>query len=93
MTEITLKAPKEVIKVNFGEKTFSVPLGGSLPAERMISISKATGNERLQLMMNLFVEYIPEDIMEQLTMGEMSQLINAWSEETKKASGISVGES
>lgn len=91
MAEITLKAPKEVLVVNFGEKSFSIPLGTSLPFDKMVEMSKAKGDDRLQLMYDLLADYIPKEIS--LTMGEVAQILNAWTEETKKVSGITPGES
>ena len=93
MQEITLKAPKEVLKVNIGDRSFSIPLGSSLPFEKMVEMTKSKGSDRLQLMFNLLAEYIPEDIMKMLTMGEVSQILTAWTEETQKASGATPGES
>ncbi len=91
MAEITLKAPKEVLKVNFGEQSFSIPLGSSLPFDKMVEMSKAKGDERLQLMYELLMEHIPKGIS--LTMGEVAQILNAWTEETRKTSGVTPGES
>lgn len=93
MAEITIKAPKEVLKVNIADTSFSIPLGSSLPFEKMVGLTKSKGNDRLQLMFDLLAEHIPENIMSSLTMGEVSQILNAWTEETKKASGATPGES
>ncbi len=92
MKEITIKAPKEVLKVNFGEQSFSIPLGTSLPFDKMVKLSKAQGDERLQLMYELLMENIPEDIYKSLTMGEVAQILNAWTEETQNIGGMSPGE-
>lgn len=91
MKEITIKAPNEVLKVNFGDKSFSIPLGNSLPFDKVVEISKVQGNERLNLIYELLMESIPNDIS--LSMGEAAQIINAWVEATKEVSGISLGES
>lgn len=91
MAEITLKAPKEVLVVNVGDTNFSIPLGNSLPFDKMVEMTKAKGDDRLQLMYDLLMEYIPENIT--LTMGEVAQILNAWTAETKKVSGVTPGES
>ena len=91
MAEITLKAPKEVLKVNIGDKSFSIPLGSSLPFNKMVELSKAQGTDRFNLMSELLMEYIPDDVS--LTMGEMAQIVAAWSEETKNMGDMSMGES
>lgn len=93
MREITLGAPKEVLKVNIGDTSFSIPLGSSLPFEKMVNLTKSEGSDRLQLMFDLLAEHIPENIMSMLTMGDVSQILTAWTEETKKASGATPGES
>lgn len=93
MREITLGAPKEVLKVNIGDASFSIPLGSSLPFEKMVNLTKAERSDRIQLMFDLLAEHIPENIMSTLTMGDVSQILKAWTEETKKASGASPGES
>lgn len=93
MKEITIKAPNEVLKVNLGEDSFTIPLGSSLPVDEVLKLSQSKGADRLEFMKTFLESYIPKEIYVRLTVGEMTQIFNAWSEATKEASGVMPGES
>lgn len=91
MREINVNLPKDVLKVNLGDKSFTIPLGSALPLDEVLSIKKA--KDKSTFMEDFMKKYIPEDIYKTLTMGEATQIFNAWSEATKESSGMSMGES
>ena len=60
MKEITLEQPREVLKVNAYDKTFSIPLAGSIPLAVLMPIKKAkTTDEKLDYFVTFLKEYIP----------------------------------
>ena len=65
MAEITLKGKSDttkVLKVNIGEKTYSVPLSGSLSIKEMRAMSKGDEDG-----FDFFSKYIPAKVLESLT--------------------------
>ena len=88
MAKINLNnKPIEVLDIEIGDKTYKIPLGSSLPLKK----AKAIKDE--ESVMEFLRDYMPEAVVDNLTIAQLAQIMNAWSEETKKASGISLGES
>lgn len=86
--ELTLnRKEKEVLKVNIGEKSFSIPLGTELKRKDLAKLKTEDA------VMNFFEGYLGKDIMDDLTVGEIKQIIEAWSKATEAASGSKLGES
>lgn len=88
MAKINLNdKPIEVLEIEIGDKTYKIPLGSSLPLKKVKSIKDEDS------VMEFLREYMPEKVVDNLTIAQLTQIFNVWSEETKKASGISLGES
>lgn len=94
MREITLDQPKEVLKVNYGKETFSIPLAGSLPFTETVALreAKANGGNTIELMIGFMEKHIPEKIYKQLTADELKAIFKAWSDASEEASGVTPGE-
>lgn len=75
----------EVLEVEIGEKTYNIPLGSSLTYKKLNSL-KTT-----ESFMQFFMEYIPEDIFDTLSIANISAIIKEWNKATEQASGISLG--
>ena len=41
----------------------------------------------------LVIKYMPKKVVESLTVAQFATIVRAWSEETKKVSGVTPGES
>lgn len=94
MKEITLEQPKEVLKVNVYDKSFSIPLAGSIPLAVLLPIKKAKdNNEKLDFFVDFLKDYIPEDVYNKLTASEFNQILIAWGETSKLETGVTPGES
>lgn len=88
MAEVTLRNEKtEVLVVNIGKEKYNVPLGGSLPFAKLKKLK--TDEDTI----NFFKEYIPEEIVDALTLSELKTLAQAWSDATKESQGLTPGES
>ena len=88
MREITVGNPKErkVLKINIGEKSYSLPLLGSLTMKEAKRLDTEEGTVA-------FVnDYIPNDVMETLTVDDLNTIIKAW-KSASDLEGISLGES
>lgn len=87
MPELTLNRKEvEVLKVNIEDKSFSIPLGTSLKRSELAKLK--TEDE----VMKFFEKYLGKDLMDDLSVGEIKQIIDAWSEATKKSGGVTLGE-
>lgn len=87
MPELTLNRKEvEVLKVNIEDKTYSIPLGTSLKRAELAKLK--TEDE----VMKFFEKYLGKKLMEDLSIGEIKQIIDAWSEATKKSGGVTLGE-
>lgn len=95
MKEITLREkPIEVLKVNLGDKSFSIPLANYLPFEDLMTIKRATAETKAQVMEDVLLKkHIPADIYKVLTSADITEIMQAWTELTKEDSGASLGES
>lgn len=88
MAKINLNnKPIDVLEIEIGDKTYKIPLGSSLPLKKAKSIKDE------ESVMEFLRDYMPEKVVDNLTIAQLAQIMNAWSEETKRASGISLGES
>ena len=93
MKEITLEQPKEVLVVNIGEESYSIPLAGSLPFMDAVKLRKLDKEERFDFVIDFIQKYIPEQIFATLTADMVVQIFNAWSEASKESQGATPGES
>lgn len=83
--EITLNKPEvETLKVNIGDKSYSIPLGSSLTLAEYASLDTFEGTVKF------YKKYIPE--IDSLTFAEINQITKAWTEATQKANNLGLGE-
>ena len=90
MREITLTNENEqinVLKVNIGKETYSVPLSGSLSIREMKAMRDGTEDG-----FDFFGRYIPQDVLETLTMDQFNALNEAWKEASSEKTDVSMGE-
>lgn len=82
MTEFTLKQREEdVLKLNIGEESFMIPLATSLTLE------EATAMETMDGAIAFFKKHIKGGIAETLTLANFRDIIEAWNDASRKASG------
>lgn len=88
MAEVILKKKQvEVLKVTIEDKTYSIPLGGSLPYKTLKKLKSEDGTfEFLQ-------EYIPEEVIDDLTSNDIAEILRAWTKATEENTGLKSGES
>ena len=88
MAEFTLNhKEEETLRVNIGDGSYLIPLGGSLTRKELTGLNTQEGTYAF------FAKYIPEEILENLPMSDYNQIVNIWLDETAKASGKTLGES
>lgn len=86
MPEFTLKRkPVKTLKINIDDKSYHVPLGGSLTPDEWVKLDTFEGTKAF------LCRYLPEEITSGLTIDEWNAIIEAWKVETNK-SGKTAGE-
>ena len=87
MPEFTLKRNiVKTLKVNIGDESYVVPLGGSLTPKEWLQLETPAGTREF------LCKYIPEEVTDTFTVDEWNAIINAWKAETNKSSVKSAGE-
>lgn len=76
-----------VLEVVWQGKTYKVPLAGSMKRK---DILKLDSEEAVHAM---FTKYIPEDVLDDMTLDEYRQLIDAWNAANTNKDDASLGES
>lgn len=76
---------REVLEVQIGEATYNVPLGSSLNYKKLNSLK--TTDE----FMAFFMEYIPEDVFDTLSVANITAIIAEWTKATEQVGGVSLG--
>lgn len=77
----------EVLEVNLGDKVYKIPLGSSLTQKELKGLNKNENAEKF------FIKYLGKEVWESLTLVQMKALMEAWSEATEEACGVSLGKS
>ena len=93
--ELNLNGNVEVLVVNIGDKTFKIPLATSLPykkAKELVKLAKADEESALDGFLEFFSQYIPSEVLDELTMKDLTALAKAWSGQTEKEGGQPLGE-
>ena len=88
MAELTL-TPKEVetLRVNIGDESYQLPLGGSMSRKEIAELDTSEGTYAY------LCKHIPAEVLDNLPLSSYNQLIATWIQETKKTSGMTLGES
>ena len=93
--ELNLNGNVEVLVVKIGDKEYRVPLATSLPykkAKELIKLAKADEENALDGFLEFFSNYIPSDVLDELPMSALTTLAKAWTGQTEKEGGQSLGE-
>lgn len=85
------------LSVEIGEETYSIPLAGSMKRKELSAMKKAAmaGNdlEAEEAIYQIIAKFIPEDVLDDLTMDEYGKIVQAWSDANQEASRANLGES
>ena len=85
--ELTLNRKEvECLKVNIEDKSYMIPLGPSLKRKELAKMDKE------EEVMKFFEKHLGKELMDDLSIGELKQIIEAWSKATQDASGQKLGE-
>lgn len=77
----------DFLTVEIGKTAYTVPLAGSMKRKDLLALKDENS------VFQMFARYIPEDVLDNLTVDEYNQLAQAWSDANEEKSGSSLGES
>ena len=77
----------EVLEVNIGEATYKIPLGSNMTMKQVESI------QQMKSINDFLKDYIPETVLDELTIAQLTEIIKAWNDATKESAGMTLGES
>lgn len=81
------KRAVKVLEVEIHKKTYKIPLASTLSIKTVKSLNTPEGT------MAFMEQYIPTEVVDELTQEEFNDIVNAWSEASNDDSGQTVGES
>lgn len=93
--ELNLNNKVEVLVVKIGDKSYNVPLATSLPykkAKMLLKLSKSDEETALDGFLDFFSEFIPPEVLDELSMRDLMTLAKAWTGKTEEEGGQSLGE-
>lgn len=78
----------EVIEIGIKEDTYQIPLAKYLPYK---AIKKLRNDNDIDAVMEILSKYIPEEVLDELTMDSIKQILEAWSEASKDDTDDNLG--
>lgn len=79
---------KDCLEINIGNEKYMMPLANSMPLK---TLKKLTKNADVDVILEVLGSYIPEEITDELTVADVRQIFEAWSEASKETTGIEPG--
>lgn len=70
----------EVVEVAIGKKTYKIPLAKYLPYK---AIKKMRNTKDIDAIIDILSNYIPMEVLDELTMQQITQIIEAWGDASK----------
>ncbi len=90
MKEITLNNNElKVLKVNIGKESYNVPLLGSLSTKEARAFTTGDTADGFEF----FGKYIPQEVLDSMTMDDFQALSEAWKEASADKTDVTPGES
>lgn len=78
MTEFTLKPQeKKTLKLNIGDKSFHIPLGGSLTPAEAATLDTFKGTREF------YNQYLDQEVIDVLTIDDYNAITKAWREASR----------
>lgn len=78
----------EVIEIGIKDGTYQIPLAKYLPYK---AIKKLRNDNDIDAVMEILSKYIPEEVLDELTMDSIKQILEAWSEASKDDTDDNLG--
>lgn len=89
------KKDEAYLNIEIDNKTYKIPLSRSLKIKEVRKLMKTTkldGSEQFDFMVEFFGRYLGEEIVEELTTGDLIEIINLWKKANEEVEGLDLGE-
>ena len=87
MAEFTLKRREaKTLKIHIDSQTYEIPLSGSLKPKEVAKL------DTVEATMEFMKQFIPAEVIDDLTQDEYNDIVTAWGEASKQEAGIKTGE-
>lgn len=80
----------EVIEVAIGKKTYKIPLAKYLPYKAIKKL-RSKDESNADSIIEILSEFIPMEVLDELTMQQISQILEAWSNSSTDEDNNEVG--
>lgn len=89
------KKDEAYLNIEIDNKTYKIPLSRSLKIKEVRKLMKTTkldGGDQFDFMVEFFGRYLGEEIVEELTTGDLIEIINLWKKANEEVEGLTLGE-
>lgn len=77
---------KDCLEIRIGEKTYNMPLANCMPLK---VLKKITKDADVETIINVLSAYIPEDVLDELSVTDVKAILEAWGNASKKTVALS----
>lgn len=87
---------KAYLTVEIDDKKYNIPLARSLKVKevrKLMKVTKLDDLEQFDVMVGFFAEYMGQELVDDLTEGELESLFKLWSKANEETGEVSLGES
>ena len=79
---------KDCLAINIGDKTYNMPLANAMPVK---VLKKLTKDADIDTILTTLSPYIPEKVLDELSMVDLKSIFDAWGEASKEVTGVELG--
>lgn len=90
------KKPGKFLTVEIEEKKYNIPLASSLKVKeirKLLKLKKLSEDEQFDFMIDFFSKYLGEELVDELTSEDLTELFTLWNKANEQAGGMTTGES
>lgn len=90
------KKPGKFLTVEIEGKKYNIPLASSLKVKeirKLLKLKKLSEDEQFDFMIDFFSKYLGEELVDELTSEDLTELFTLWNKANEQAGGMTTGES
>lgn len=90
------KKPGKFLTVEIEGKKYNIPLASSLKVKeirKLLKLKKLSEDEQFDFMIDFFSKYLGEELVDELTSEDLTELFTLWNKANEQTGGMTTGES
>ena len=90
------KKPGKFLTVEIEGKKYNIPLASSLKVKeirKLLKLKKLSEDEQFDFMIDFFSKYLGEELVDEFTSEDLTELFTLWNKANEQAGGMTTGES